>query len=120
MPDTGGGFGARPRRSGFRAASPRPTGRSPDGAQRNPGSRAGGWIPHCASLHAGYLAWPGVAQAADAGALGQIGSHELAALALMLGILSFAVIAAILYVRTRRRLAETVAAAREAAISLKA
>jgi len=92
MPDTGGGFGARPRRSGFRTAGTAVLASSP---------------------------WPGVAHA-DVGALAQIGSHELAALALLLGILSFAVIAAILFVRTRRRLAETVAAAREEAISLKA
>ncbi len=30
--------------------------RSPDEAQRNPGSRAHGQVPHCASLHAGYAA----------------------------------------------------------------
>src|SRR6266702_3118984 len=51
MPDTGGGFGARPRRSGFRTAGTAVLASSP---------------------------WPGVAHA-DVGALAQIGSHELAA-----------------------------------------
>src|SRR5580704_11069307 len=46
-------------------------------------------------------------------ALSQLDRHEVAALALTLGILCFAVVTAILLVRTRRRLAETEAAARD-------
>src|SRR5436853_1109818 len=45
---------------------------------------------------------------------------EIAALALTLGILCFAVVTAILFVRTRRRLAEVEAAARDEAIASKA
>jgi len=46
--------------------------------------------------------------------------HELAAMALTLGILCFAVITAILLVRTRARLADTEAAARDEGIAAKA
>ena len=46
--------------------------------------------------------------------------HEIAALALTLGILCFAVVTAILLVRTRARLAETEAAARDEGIASKA
>src|ERR1700719_4244615 len=53
-------------------------------------------------------------------ALSQLDQHEIAALALTLGILCFAVVTAIFLVRTRRRLAETEAAARDAAIALNA
>ena len=53
-------------------------------------------------------------------AVSQLDSHEIAALALTLGILCFAVVTAILLVRTRRRLAETEAAARDQALALRA
>ncbi len=53
-------------------------------------------------------------------AVSQLDSHEIAALALTLGILCFAVVTAILLVRTRRRLAETEAAARDQALTLRA
>src|SRR5882672_5384327 len=49
-------------------------------------------------------------------AVSQLDRHEIAALALTLGILCFAVVTAIMLVRTRRRLAETEAAARDEAI----
>jgi signal transduction histidine kinase len=53
-------------------------------------------------------------------ALGQLDRHEIAALALTLGILCFAVVTAILLVRTRRRLANVEAAARDESIAAKA
>jgi hypothetical protein len=53
-------------------------------------------------------------------AISQIDRHEIAGLALTLGILCFAVVTAIMLVRTRRRLAETEAAARDEAIVLRA
>src|SRR5712664_1519440 len=53
-------------------------------------------------------------------AVSQIDRHEIAALALTLGILCFAVVTAIMLVRTRRRLAETEAAARDEAVASKA
>jgi len=53
-------------------------------------------------------------------AVTQLDRHEVAALALTLGILCFAVVTAIMLVRTRRRLAETEAAARDEAIALRA
>src|SRR5579883_1349996 len=53
-------------------------------------------------------------------AIAQLDSHEIVALALTLGILCFAVVTAILLVRTRRRLAETEQAARDQALALRA
>ena len=53
-------------------------------------------------------------------ALSRLDPHEMAALGLTLGILFFAVVTAIMLVRTRRRLAETEAAARDEAIALRA
>src|ERR1700726_673456 len=53
-------------------------------------------------------------------AVSKIDRHEIAGLALTLGILCFAVVTAIMLVRTRRRLAETEAAARDQAITLRA
>src|SRR4030081_3424682 len=50
-------------------------------------------------------------------AVGQLDRHEIAALALTLGILCFAVVTAILLVRTRRRLADVEAAARAESIT---
>ena len=53
-------------------------------------------------------------------ALSRLDPHEMAALGLTLGILFFAVVTAIMLVRTRCRLAETEAAARDEAIALRA
>src|SRR5262245_56924234 len=53
-------------------------------------------------------------------ALGLLDRHEIATLALTLGILCFAVVTAILLVRTRSRLAEVEAAARDESIAAKA
>jgi signal transduction histidine kinase len=53
-------------------------------------------------------------------AVSRLDPHEIAALGLTLGILCFAVVTAIMLVRTRRRLAETEAAARDEAIALRA
>src|SRR6266404_6049706 len=53
-------------------------------------------------------------------ALPLLDRDEIAALALTLGILCFAVVTAILFVRTRRRLAEVEAAARDEAVASKA
>src|SRR6516162_1595352 len=52
-------------------------------------------------------------------AVSQLDRHEAAALGLTLGILFFAVVTAIMLVRTRRRLIETEAAARDEAIALR-
>src|SRR5882757_1856131 len=53
-------------------------------------------------------------------AFAQLDRHEIAALALTLGVLCFAVVTAILLVRTRRRLSETEAFARDENIASKA
>src|SRR5215469_9848084 len=53
-------------------------------------------------------------------AISRLDLRELAALGLTLGILCFAVVTAIMLVRTRRRLVETEAAARDEAIALRA
>ena len=53
-------------------------------------------------------------------AVSQLDRHEAAALGLTLGILFFAVVTAIMLVRTRRRLAATEAAARDEALALRA
>ncbi|HWF97287.1 MAG TPA: PAS-domain containing protein [Xanthobacteraceae bacterium] len=53
-------------------------------------------------------------------AVSRLDSHEIAALALTLGILCFAVVTAIMLVRTRRRLAEVEAAARDQVVALRA
>jgi signal transduction histidine kinase len=50
----------------------------------------------------------------------QLDNHEIAALTLTLGILCFAVITAVLLLRTRRRLVETEAAARDEIVAAKA
>ena len=53
-------------------------------------------------------------------ALAQLHRHELAALALVVGVVSFAVVTAILLVRTRRRLSELESAARDETMATKA
>ena len=124
MPDTiritGGSFWAHPQRSGFRTAviivvtaaitttiSPllahaeeaigirRLDSAAPDGAN--------------VSLLDAYLS-----------AFWQLDRHEIAALTLTLGILCFAVVTAVLLVRTRRRLVETEASARDEIIAARA
>ena len=119
MPDairiTVEGFGAHPQRGGFRASvfavsttlcSLLPVGTAfaaglqadaPEGAATQP-----------ATLEA-YIA-----------AFMALDRHELAALGLTLSILCFAVVTAILLVRTRARLAETEAAARDESVTSKA
>ena len=54
------------------------------------------------------------------GAFWQLDRHEIAALALTLGILCFAVVTAVLLVRTRRRLVQTEASARDEIIAARA
>jgi signal transduction histidine kinase len=98
-------------------------------------SRASSTI--CGGLAALAAALPalccGTAAAEDAGgpieptlitayvsAFWQLDRHEVAALALTLGILCFAVVTAILLVRTRRRLADVEASARDESIAAKA
>src|SRR4029453_10294550 len=111
MPDAsripGGCFTSHPGRGAFRlaaaivaaavciAASPA---RTDDTAPAPPGSTLDAYV-------AGFL---------------QLDRHELAALALALGILCFAVVTAILLVRTRQRLGEAEAAARDESIAARA
>jgi signal transduction histidine kinase len=106
MPDTiritGGSVGARPRRGGFRAAVA---------------------VLWCF----GAVAPAGADDSIDSptfdismAALAQLGRIEIATLALMLGILCFAVVTAASLVRTRRRLAASEAAAHDETIALKA
>jgi signal transduction histidine kinase len=111
MPDviriTGGSLTAHPRRGAFRlaaavvaaavciAAAPARTG---DTAPAPPPSTLEAYV-------AAFL---------------QLDRHELAALALTLGILCFAVVTAILLVRTRQRLGEAEAAARDESIAARA
>jgi signal transduction histidine kinase len=108
MPDairaTVEGFWARPPRSGFRAALALllwlPC--DPAVAQLPSGDYA-------ISLLEAYIA-----------AFALLDQHEVAAIALTLGILCFAVVTAILLVRTRRRLAQVEAGARDESIAAKA
>jgi signal transduction histidine kinase len=97
------GLGARPQRGGFRAA-------------------AIPFIATVASVEAafgqdGTAAFEGSAIKAYISAFLLLDRHEIAALALTLGILCFAVVTAILLVRTRRRLAAAAAAAHDQAIA---
>src|ERR1700738_1046138 len=93
--------------------------------------RSGYWTPIATGL-CGMMAPPVRAQetigvptidvatiGAYVSAVSQLDRHEIAALALTLGILCFAVVTAIMLVRTRRRLAETEAAARAQALALR-
>ncbi len=113
MPDgiriTGGGHWVHPHRSRFRAglaaipASVAPAAASGQQASELPAGNGSG-----SALDA-YL-----------NAFAQLNGHEIATLALTLGILCFAVVTAIMLVRTRRRLAATEAAARDDIIAAKA
>src|SRR5215510_15055379 len=122
MPDpiriTVEGFGAHPQHKARARASSR---------ARDGGLRAAGAIALWALLPCGRAC----AAAASArfefpafdtyiSALPSLDRDEIAALALTLGILCFAVVTALLFVRTRRRLAEVEAAARDEAVASKA
>jgi signal transduction histidine kinase len=87
----------------------------------------GGYFAAIATGLCWMMAPARAAEAIDAATVGdfmfavsQFDRHEVAGLALTLGILCFAVVTAIMLVRTRRRLAETEAAARDEAILLRA
>jgi signal transduction histidine kinase len=107
MPDTiritGGGVGARPQHSGFRTAVAIGTTLVPTFARADDGASAN--VP----VFDAY-----------SNAFALLDRHEIAALALTLGILCFAVVTAIMLVRTRRRLAETEVSARDEIIAAKA
>jgi signal transduction histidine kinase len=120
MPDTiritGGSFWAHPQRSGFRTAviTAITTTISPLLAHAEEAigiRRLGSAAPESANLSLldAYLA-----------AFWQLDRHEITALALTLGILCFAVATAVQLVRTRRRLVETEAAARDEITAAKA
>jgi len=110
MPDvirvTGGSLRARPQRSGFRTAvsAAIATTISPALANAAPAANALN-----VSLLDAYLS-----------TLSQLDGHETVALTVTLGVFCFAVVTAILLVRTRRRLVETEAAARDEIIAAKA
>ncbi len=116
MPDTiritGGSFWAHPQRGGFRTAAIAVTTitivtaitatigpRLANAAEAVPDGQS-------ASLAYAYL-----------GAFWQLDRHEIAALALTLGILCFAVVTAVLLVRTRQRLVQTEASGRDEIIA---
>ena len=122
MPDpiriTVEGFGAHPQHEArARAAS-----RARDGALRAAGAIAlSALLPcgrACAATASARYEFPTFE--AYISALPLLDRDEIAALALTLGILCFAVVTAILFVRTRRRLSEVEAAARDEAVASKA
>jgi signal transduction histidine kinase len=91
---------------------------------RHGGVRAAGAVAVCAATAAtpAHAQAPRHAFTLDAyiAAMLQLDRHELAALALTLGILCFAVVTSVLLVRTRRRLSATEAAARDGILAAKA
>ena len=102
------GPGARPQRGGFRSA----------GIAIVAAIVAAMGAPFETALaQPGTPAFEGSTLKAYLSALLLLDRHEIAALALTLGILSFAVVTAILLVRTRRRLAAATAAAHDQAIA---
>jgi signal transduction histidine kinase len=111
MPDairiTGGSLTAHPRRGAFRIAAAVVTAVVCIAAS-----------PVCADDTAPVL--PGSTLDAYIAAFLQLDRHELAALALTLGILCFAVVTAILLVRTRQRLGDAEAAALDESIAARA
>jgi signal transduction histidine kinase len=111
MPDairiTGGSLWAHPRRGAFRIALALVT--AAVGIAAAP-ARADDTVP----------ALPGSTLDAYIAAFLQLDRHELAALGLTLGILCFAVVTAILLVRTRQRLGDAEAAARDESIAARA
>src|SRR3989442_498436 len=112
------GFGAHPQHK----ARARASSRARDGALRAAGAIAlAALLPcgrACAATASACYEFPTFE--AYISALPLLDRDEIAALALTLGILCFAVVTAILFVRTRRRLAEVEAAARDEAIASKA
>src|SRR5262249_6779148 len=108
MPDairaTVEGFWARPLRSGFGTTLALLL-----WLPANPASAQTATGDYAMSLLEAYIA-----------AFALLDQHEVAALALTLGILCFAVVTAILLVRTRRRLGQVEAAARDESIAAKA
>jgi signal transduction histidine kinase len=99
-------LGAHPQRSGFRAA---------------PAVILTALLPFQAtSVQAAGTAFAGSAVDAYISAFLLLDRHEVAALALTLGILCFAVVTAILLVRTRRRLAAVATSARDQTIASRA
>ena len=109
---------AHPQRGGFRAAILRCSLRCSAGLLSARGGLLAERSPPMPALRAADGA-PGTLEAYLAAFLA-LDRHELAALALTLGILCFAVVTAILLVRTRARLADTEAAARDEGIAAKA
>src|SRR5262245_20792086 len=111
MPDairiTGGSLRAHPRRGAFRIAAAF-------------AAAALGIAASPAPADSAAAAPPGSALEAYVAAFLQLDRHELAALALTLGILCFAVVTAILLVRTRQRLGDAEAAARDESIAARA
>src|SRR5262247_3047885 len=122
MPDpiriTVEGFGAHPQHK----ARARASSRARDGGLRAAGAIAlWALLPcgrACAAAASARFEFP--AFDAYISALPSLDRDEIAALALTLGILCFAVVTALLFVRTRRRLAEVEAAARDEAVASKA
>jgi signal transduction histidine kinase len=107
IPVTGGGFRALPGRTGLGAATTAAFGAIMAPAQAS--------------------AQTAIQQAFDSPpfdihvlAVSRLDPHEIAALALTLGILCFAVVTAVMLVRTRRRLAASEIAARDEALALRA
>ena len=109
MPDairtTAESRGAHPQRSGFRAAI---------------STAFIGLLSETSLAQEGAGPFEGLAIKPYLTALLLLDRHEIAALALTLGILAFAVVTAILLVRTRRRLATLAAAARDQSIASRA
>ncbi|MEA3058480.1 MAG: hypothetical protein QOF34_1295 [Sphingomonadales bacterium] len=111
MPDTirstGGGRWAPPRHGGFRAAAAAVVTLPIRSGELHAQGGRGAAVPHDSSLFHAYVS-----------AIGQLSGHELAALALTLGILCFGVVTAIMLVRARQRLAESELAARDRVLAL--
>ena len=109
------GFGAHPQHK----ARARACAAARDGGLRAAGAIAlAALIPcgrACAAAASARFEFP--AFEAYISALPSLDRDEIAALALTLGVLCFAVVTAILFVRTRRRLAEVEAAARDEAVA---
>ena len=115
MPDTiriGGSQAARPRRSEFRiAATLALSALVPDAAGAQPAPQ-----PHPADALVAQISFV----EAYVSAFWQLNGHEIAAMAITLSVLCFAVVTAIALLRTRERLAATETAARDEIIARKA
>src|SRR5258708_24541818 len=128
MPDvirgTVEGLGAHPQpKARSRASSTRPKTRSSAGRLlwRYGGAALAALLP-CGTAGAEPPSGPVATRTLDAyvSAFALLDRQDIAALALTLGILCFAVVTAILLVRTRRRLADVEASARDETIASKA